>query len=264
MVHAAEGTLQAYLDGEIEGAAAAALSDHVAGCVACAGELEALRRATERVGGALALLDRGATPPMVRAQARLAAKRRGRRLGVARLGTWSLAKAAMLLLVLAGAGAAAIPDVRRAIGSTFERVVQLLSGAPQQVAVPSTEAPAVPETAAPEAGMTFVAPVGGRVRVILHAPAGRVEVVVRLIDGERARVETVMESAAIRRRAGSGRLELMGLGTGTVTIGIPREVPSAAVEVDGDVLVYKQGEMLRGSGPAAAERGTEVRFTVGS
>ncbi|HEX6306837.1 MAG TPA: zf-HC2 domain-containing protein [Longimicrobiales bacterium] len=265
MSHAAEGTLQAYLDGAIEGAAAAALSDHVAGCVACAGELESLRRAHERVGGALAVLDAGVEVPMLRAQARLARERRSRRLGVARLGTWSLAKAAMLLLVLAGAGAAAIPDVRRAIGATLERVAQLFGSPEQPVAVPTTEAPVQPVPAGePETGMTFVTPSEGRVRVILHAPAGRVDVVVRLIDGARARVETVMEDAEVRRRAGNGRLELMGLGTGTVLIGIPRAVPSAAVEVDGEVLVYKQGEMLRGSGPASAERGSEVRFTTGS
>jgi hypothetical protein len=47
---------------------------------------------------------------------------------MARMGGWGLAKAAMLMLVLAGAGAAAIPDVRRALETTFSRVVAMFGG----------------------------------------------------------------------------------------------------------------------------------------
>lgn len=263
MVHAAEGTLQAYLDGEIDEAAAEALSDHVSGCAACAGELEALRRVNGRAVEALALLDRPA--PVLQARAALARhEKRGSRRMV-RMGAWSLAKAAMLLLVLAGAGAAAIPDFRRALESTFARVAELF-GVPARTAVESVEPvaePTAPAAAAVEPSMSFVSPADGRVRVLLHAPAGPIEVVVRLIDAERAQVRTET-SDDVRRRSGTGRLELMGLTTGTVTIGIPRNVPNATVEVDGDVRVYKDGAELRVSGPDAADRGSEVRFTVGS
>jgi hypothetical protein len=63
---------------------------------------------------------------------------------------------------------------------------------------------------------------------------------------------------------GNGRLELIGLGTGVVTIGIPRDVRTATVEVDGVVRVYKEGDLLRAAGSEAAARGSEVRFIVGS
>src|SRR5690606_5743563 len=141
----------------------------------------------------------------------------------ARLSLWSLAKAAMLLLVVAGAAAAAIPEVRRALGTTLERVAELFT-AEERTAVESPEAPAG-EAVVPESGMTVVAPADGSIRVGLAMPTGAVEVVVRLIDEPRARVETMMTEGTVHRRAGSGRLDLLDLGAGVVTIGIPREVP---------------------------------------
>ncbi|MGH7446663.1 MAG: anti-sigma factor family protein, partial [Longimicrobiales bacterium] len=73
MVHAAEGTLQAYLDGEIDSAAEAALREHVAACEICAGELEALSLTNRRAGAALAPLDTPA--PVLRAQTAIARER---------------------------------------------------------------------------------------------------------------------------------------------------------------------------------------------
>src|SRR5690606_23319750 len=105
-------------------------------------------------------------------------KRRGG--SMIRIGAGSLAKAAMLLLVLAGAGAAAIPDFRRALETTFARVVELLGG-PARTAVESVEPVAEPPVTvepAAEPSMTFVAPADGRVRVLLHAPSGPVQVMV--------------------------------------------------------------------------------------
>lgn len=263
MVHAAEGTLQAYLDGEIEEAAVHALSDHVAGCAACASELKALRRVNSRAVEALGLLDRPA--PVLRARAALARHQKRRRGSMIRVGMGSLAKAAMLLLVLAGAGAAAIPDFRRALESTFARVVELFGGSTRTAdeSVEPVTDPPMPVEPAPEPSMTFVAPADGRVRVLLHAPSGPVEVVVQLIDGARAQIRTETTDD-VRRRSGTGRLELMGLSTGTVTVGIPRTVPNATIEVDGEVRVYKDGAELRVSGPESADRGSEVRFIVGS
>jgi hypothetical protein len=263
MDHAAEGTLQAYLDDEIDSAAQAALRAHVEACTACAAELEALRRAGQRVGTALAELDRPA--PVLRARAAVARERSaggGRRM--ARLGAWSLAKAAMLLLVLAGATAAAIPDVRRALETTISRVAAIFgAGQAREAAVPIEPVPAEPLDE-PEESESFVAPATGRVQILLHAPTGRLDVVVRLIDGEQAQVLTRTVDGPVRRRVGTGRLELMNLGAGTVTIGVPRSVASATVEIDGEIAVYKQGTTLRGAGPEAETRGTEVRFTTGS
>jgi hypothetical protein len=265
MVHTAEGTLQAYLDGEIADAAARALSDHVAACAGCAAELEALRRTNSRVGEALALLDSASPAPMVRARAAIARERRYGTRRIARIGAWGLAKAAMLTLVLAGAGAAAIPDVRRALETTFSRVVAMFSSDQERTAVPAEPAPVDPPAVTPGAvpGESFVTPASGRVQIALEGPTGTVEVVVELVDGGPAQVRTATDEP-VRRRVGNGRLELIGLGTGVVTIGIPRDVRTATVEVDGVVRVYKEGDLLRAAGSEAAARGSEVRFIVGS
>lgn len=261
MVHAAEGTLQAYLDGEIDSAAEGALREHVAACAVCAAELETLRGANELVEKSLELID--APAPMVRAQAAIAQERRGGGRRIARIGAWGIAKAAMLLLVLAGAGAAAIPDVRRAIETTFSRVAAMFSGAQE----PTATAPAELETGEPAApalvpGESSVAPANGRVRILLESPAtGSLDVVVRLTDEEQARVVTATTAAASRRSA-AGELELRNLGAGTVTIEIPRGVADATVSVDGRVRVYKEDGLLRGSDAAA--RGSEVRFIIDS
>ena len=259
MVHAAEGTLQAYLDGEIDSAAERVLREHVAVCAVCAAELDTLRRADSIVQQSLALID---TPvPVLRARAAIASERRGGRHGVARLGAWGLAKAAMLLLMLAGAGAAAIPDMRRAIESTFTRVVAMFGGAQERtVSVPVQPDPVEPGIEL-EHGESFVAPADGRVQILLHDPAGAVEVIVRLVDGAQAHITTAT-TGTVARRVGTGRLELRGLGSGSVTIEIPRDVATATVEIDGVVRVYKDGGTLRGSDAAA--RGSEVRFIVGS
>jgi hypothetical protein len=264
MVHTAEGTLQAYLDGEIADAAARALSDHVGACAECAAELDALRRTNSRVGEALAVLDSPSSAPMVRARAALAREGRYGTRRIARIGAWGLAKAAMLTLVLAAAGGAAIPDVRRALETTFLRVVALFSSEQERTAVPAEPAPADPPVTPGEVpGATFVTPASGRVDIVLAAPTGTVEVVVELVAGSQAQVRTATDEP-VRRRVGQGRLELIGLGTGVVTIGIPRDVRTATVEVDGVVRVYKEGDLLRAAGSEAAARGSEVRFIVGS
>jgi hypothetical protein len=90
-----------------------------------------------------------------------------------------------------------------------------------------------------------------------------VEVVVELVAGAQAQVRTATNDP-VHRRVGNGRLELIGLGTGVVTIGIPREVRTATVEVDGVVRVYKEGDLLRVVGSEAEAGGSEVRFIVRS
>lgn len=268
MVHTAEGTLQAYLDGEIADAAARALSDHVAACAECAAELEALRRTNSRVGESLALLDGPSPVPVLRARAAIARERRYGTGRIARIGAWGLAKAAMLMLVLAGAGAAAIPDVRRALETTFSRVVAMFSSDPERVALPAEPVAADPAdpaavTPGPVPGASFVTPANGHVQIALDDPTGTVEVVVQLVDGSQAQVQTATDDP-VRRRVGNGRLELIGLGNGVVTIGIPRDATTATVEVGGVVRVYKEGDLLRAAGSEAGARGSEVRFIVGS
>jgi anti-sigma factor RsiW len=263
MSHVAEGSLQAFIDGELDGADRMALVEHLDVCASCAADLATLRRADESVHAALALLD---TPvSMLRARAAIAARartaRRPRRL--TRLGASSLARAAMLLLALAGAGAAAIPGspVRRALEATIARVAGLFNGGePVVVEAPATlpEAPSERESSS-----IAIAPADGRVRVQIEPPSGTVTVTVRLVDGPRARVETSTETGDVRFVSGMGRLEVLGLGTGDVVIEIPRSVSNATVHVGGLVHVMRQGEQLRLLGPAGEGQGMEVRFRIG-
>lgn len=265
MTHATDGLLQAYLDGEIDREAAAELSDHLAGCAVCAAELESLRHVSQQAHAAIGLLT--APPPVLRARAAIAAERRIERSGLARvrrMGARGFAKAAMLLLALAGAGAAAIPGspVRRALESTIARVAELFRDEPQVA-----EVPAVPAPEAPPALVTNgagVLPSNGRVRVMLHAPSQETEVVVRLVETPRAHVEAATAEGGVRFRTGAGRIEVANLTPGTITIDIPRGVQNATVEIDGRVYAYKQGNMLQLSGPAGDERGEQVRFRPGT
>jgi hypothetical protein len=271
MSHVGEGSLQAYLDGEIDGPAAAGVRDHVATCAFCAAELTALRQAGEAMHAALALLD--APAPMLRARAAIAAETRQeagraatppRRHSALRLGGWGLAKAAMLLLALAGASAAAIPDVRRALESTLARVAELFGGGPDDVAVPAPPPPPVieqPAAAEREVRQAFVQPAAGRLRIVLAGAAGPIEVRVRLIDGSRADVQTATDGQ-VRFVSSTGRLEVAGMREGVVTIGIPRTVAEAAVEI-GSARVVKEGRDLVLTGPGLSQRGSEVRFVTG-
>jgi hypothetical protein len=265
MTHATEGLLQAYLDEEISGSAAAELRDHLAGCAACASEMDELRRAGHMVHQSLGLIT-AADVPMLRARAAIATNRRpARTTGIARIGASGLAKAAMLLLALAGAGAAAIPGspVRQALESAFARVAQLFNGAP---AIDQPAPPLVTEPAAAGEAVSSrmgVLPAEGRVRVLLHSPTGPVNVRVVLVDDRMAHVEAAT-AEAVRFRTGAGRIEVAGLSSGEVTIEIPRTTDGATIEVDGLVYVYKQGQLLQLSGPAGRERGDQVRFRIGT
>jgi hypothetical protein len=270
MTHATDGTLLAYVDGEIDGSAAAELGDHLAACAECARELQTLRRLSATTHEALSLVS--APAPMLRAQAAIAAERarlerRSPASYISRLGARGLARAAMLLLALAGAAAAAVPGspVRRALETTIARVSQLLNGeavAPAPLPVPAP-APADVPVFSERASMAIL-PAGGRVRVLLHAPAGPVDVTVRLVSSQRAVVETNTPDADVRLRSAAGRVEVIGLGTGTVTIEVPAAVAGATIEVGGLVYVYKEGRALQLTGPAGNDRGDEVRFRIGS
>jgi hypothetical protein len=268
MIHATEGLLQAYLDEEISGSAAADLRDHLAGCAACASELESLRRAGQLVHHSLGLIS-SADVPMLRARAAIAAHRQPDRFrGFARLSASGLAKAAMLLLALAGAGAAAIPGspVRQALESALARVAQVFNGAAAPAHDPAAAPPVATEPVdAPEfvSSRMGVLPADGRVRVLLHTPSGNVDVRVLLVDDRMAHVEATTEEA-VRFRTGAGRIEVAGLTAGAVTIEIPRTAHGATIEVDGLVYVYKQGQVLELSGPAGRERGDQVRFRLGT
>ena len=260
MNHATDGLLQAYHDGELDSPALAELRDHLAACALCTQELDELRRVNRTVTGALALVDMPA--PMLQTRAGIAsAVRRSSTLGgVRRIAFGSLARAAMLLVALAGVLSAMIPDtpLRRALEAVFGRSEEP-APAPQPIEV----APAVEETPASFANEVYIAPVDGRVRVLVHG-ASNVDVVVMLVDADKAAVQTAAPGREVRFRSANGRIEVSGLATGTLRIEVPRGVANATIEFDGQVYVYKQDNTLQLTGPAGSTSGEEVSFRIGT
>jgi hypothetical protein len=266
-MHAGEGTLQAYLDGEVRAADHAGVEAHVATCPPCRSELDTLRRLSGELHDALALIDSPA--PVERAAAAFAAQRRTVPIASRRnAGHWtraSVLKAATLILAFAGVASAAVPNspLRRWVSGAWDRVSALFSQ--PQVAEQTPPAPAVvPPSPAPVAqepvgGMGIRPDMNGNVRVVLDAPAQDVSVTVRLVDGNQVSVRTTSQKGY---RIGSGLLELRNVGGSDVTIELGRAVPHAAIEVGGRVWYTRDGDNLKLLGPVSESSDDSVRFNA--
>lgn len=251
MTHLDEGTLVAHLDGEIRGAEAEAIREHLDRCGRCAERVELLEAHRAVVRRAVAALDLPAPVDAARERLRERTARRRRPLGVGRR---ALARAAVLLLLVAGAAADQLPGspVRGWLGEVLDGVRSALVGEPDQTA------PAVPDgdaTGPVESGVR-VAPADGRVRIALTGlpPGSRIDV--RLVDGSEAGVRG---TGGGRYRTAPGVIEVVGPGS-RVQVEIPREVASATVEVDGRLYLTKEGGRLEVEGPATDSTEAELRF----
>lgn len=255
--HLGEGTLQALIDGELSPADRAAAETHLAGCPACAAELRELRGVHERTASLLARGDVQA--PVAQAQMSL----RARRMRAARPAVhWpqALLRAAILVLGLAGVAAAAVPG--SPVRAWIEQNV-LPRPRPRetprlhpQAQTPAAR-PAPPE--APPAGVSIRTENDG-VRVVLTGASPRLEIVARLVDGDRAGVVARGPVARTARfRTSPGRVEVLDAGAGALEVYLPRGAGRASVEVNGRVYVTKQGESLVLLPPATAGGGPSVR-----
>jgi pyruvate/2-oxoglutarate dehydrogenase complex dihydrolipoamide acyltransferase (E2) component len=262
MNHAAEGTLLAFLDGETTSEAAAEIEGHMAGCEACRAELERLRAESQLVASALQLLDRepaaAATSQAwwsVRAAARQPA---GRAAGRFALG--SLARAAAILLVFAGALAAlAGSPVRELLG----RLLGPDDAPPARTApepAPAPPRPAAAEPARAELPGVVLVPTDGRVRVLVWSVQPGAIIRVNLVEGNRVSVEAGSDAEDVRFRSGSGRIEVMSLGSAEAVIQIPRSLPLASLDVDGRQWLFKDGDQLRLNGPVVEQSRDLVVF----
>lgn len=250
MSHVDTGTLQAWIDGELAEAGVAGVREHVADCATCTAEVRALREADTLVHSALNALPGERTADF----ATLAEiRRRARRPSARRLFSGGLARAAILLLALAGVVAAALPEspLRRWIEDVLqdEPAIPVTEPAPEPVAEP------VQETG------RAIALDRGRVTIRLVAPAPDVAIRLRLVEDPEASVLWNAVDADARTRQGSGTLEIHGLDHGPVTIRIPRQARDAIVEVDGVIWWRKQGSEIRVPGPAHEETGDGVVFS---
>lgn len=277
MNHLSEGQLQAYLDGEVEGAAARSLAAHLEACAVCTATLDELRAAAVRTSHALAWLDRPASTAAAIQPgiAALAAERATEVVGAngdarvtsidahrpwrrpARVG---FLKAAMLALLVTGAAAAAIP------GSPVQR---WLIGAWTQLTGPEpvvVEEPEVPETVEPapapaELASISIEPIDGRLTVLLDGAAPGQSIRVVLVDEPTATVETDA-TAATRFSTGPSRIQATGLGRGSVNVLLPRSLAYARVVADGQLLLEKEGSAVHTQGDVVEQSDNVIVFRI--
>ncbi len=162
----------------------------------------------------------------------------------------SLLKAAVLVLVIGGLGSAAVPGspVRDWLSGLWSGATDVLGLWDEPQAPPAVT----------DMSSVAVAPSAGRVRISLEDPAPEAEVRVLLVDGGQAAVW----SASARFRTGPGWIEVLGAGPGELRVDLPRWVDSARVEVNGRLVVLKEGSALR-LVSAGDSVGPELRFRVG-
>lgn len=245
MIHVDEGTLQAWLDGELSGAARAEVEAHVASCSACTQAGDALRALSARTHAVLAVLG---DAPDATLPALAAVHRRARGRGVARIPA-SLVRAAALLLIFGGVVAAAIP------GSPLHRwIIDVVGEEPvAEPAPPVIEPPPVVEPApvrepVQETGLSIL-PADGELTIRLQDVGPDTEVVVREVDEELAWARWNAANTGVRQRSGAGRLEISNVGPGPMTLLIPRSARSVIVEVDGSIWWAREGGQVRVLGP---------------
>lgn len=267
MEHVAEGTLQAYLDGELAAEENAAVERHVAACVECAAELASLRGAAYVLATSLARADQPLASDDVAHAFQLVRAHAGGLPGSAR--RWltgaapstrsALLRAALFLLGLAAVASAAIPGspVRAWLAGAWQEAASLFSEA--------TPGPrAGPARSVGDGAGVSVLPRDGRVRIVLRGPDARTRIHVRLVDGEAAAVRADGGAATARFTSGPGHLELEGGGPGAVRIEVPRAAVWASIEVDGRPYLLKDGADVRILAPLADSGGTEVVFRAGA
>jgi hypothetical protein len=284
-MHVSDEVLLAFLDQEAEATERSEIEEHLARCDECAALWTEVRSATRRVSEALETLDvqspwagmpempeelvaaaRAEAPgdpggddsqgeirsietaPSVPSASAAGTVRRARRLSGR-----GMAIAASLVFLLA-AGAWAIPGspVRDWLSRSLVAVSSLFDAGE-----PEAPGAAVSDEPGPPVSGVSVEPLAGSVSISIRAP----------VPGTRVRVTLVPDGIASvagtsgRYQVGPGRIEIQGPG-GEMTIRLPETVPDARVEVDGRLVVRKQGDDLTLT-PAADSTRSQILFELG-
>lgn len=222
--HAAAGQLLAFLDGELPVDERASLSEHLGECLDCRRRLEGARARAGAVSTALSALDVPAPTDAAWAEVRsrlapLAGADLGRHTGPSVL-RWPLARAAGLVLLLAGGAAAAVIP-----GSP---VRSWIFGDANSVPAATAEA----EVGAQPVELGAMAdPEAGAVAVVLTVPPES-EIVVRR-RGTRA---GVFGPEGTGFTSGAGRLEARAP-AGPVRIELPASSTSSSLRINGRVVL---------------------------
>jgi len=264
MTHVEQGELQAYLDDEVTLAARAHIETHLRDCSACRAELERQRAAGQLFASVLHSSD--IVAPTLPALAAVSAARGDvarRRFALSRS---ALAKAAIFVVGFAALATAAIPGspVRQWISSALQAVGIVKPAQPLVDTNPTAVVPASPEpVTGGEAAALAIAPVGGRVLIVLTNVSAEAVIRVHLVDSDRATVQTLGEASHARFRTSAGRIEVIGVRNGTVRIDLPRSLEDGRVQVDGRTLFQKDHAELRLKQPATTGADSEFVFKAG-
>ena len=268
-MHVSDEVLLAFLDEEVEATKGSEIEEHLERCEECAALLTEIRWVTRRASEALETLDRPAPwtelpEELVAAQGNVAegdAAEDGIRSiataptvraarGARRLSGRGMAIAASLVFLLA-AGAWAIPGspVRSWLSGSLNAVSALFDSGETETVVSEEPGP-------PLSGVS-VAPLAGRVSISIQEPLPGMRVRVSLVaDG----VASVGATAG-RYQVGPGRIDVLQP-SGEMTIRLPDTVADARVEVDGRLVVLKQGDDLTLT-PAADSTNSQILFELG-
>ena len=237
--HVDDGTLLAFLDGELPVEVRERVERHLADSATCAARLDELRFAARRVTSALEVIDvpaaRREMPAALREAARSApvpiADARASRLGarVGWMGRRSVAVAASLTFLLA-AGAYAVPGspVRSWVDDRIDVIASWFADDTQE-----------PEQAGPS--RVSVEPDDGSLRITIASGGEPVRLTVRLTDEAEASVAVADANFHVE----PGIIDVADV-AGEIVVTLPRGAASGSVMIDEtEVVRLEDGELRR-------------------
>ncbi len=246
--HPVEGTLQAYLDGEIQSEPREAMERHLEACRECRALLASLDDLANRTARALRVVDR--EPPAMEA-ARWEA-RRARAAHRSRSHGRRVAVAASIVLLLGAGWVAAMP------GSPIRRLWEGDAVTQDRI---ETLGPSVEDSLDQGRTAVSVQLEEGRATVSIEAaPSTWIDVRLSEIEGVR-----VSAPAGSRFETGSGRIQIdVGGLEGDVIVELSRDAVLADVFVRGRLVYQKSGvEASYLGGTEAETRDGSIRFPAG-
>lgn len=232
MAHLDDGALQAYLDDEVAGHDRADAAEHLLGCTECRGRLDALKTANGRLAAALAELDVAHPAGSPRQPLRV---RRG-----LRVGGGSVARAAVLVLIMAAAASASVPG-----SPVREWIAQVV-----RPSAPPVEAPLPPPRQIPPPSAARSVPAGLAVpdaHGVEVAVTGLADATIRLVRTETSGVIVSARggSSDPRFRMEPGRIEVAGGEGGELLVEVPASGGDVRLVVGGRLYAELSEGTLR-------------------
>lgn len=273
--HPGDGRLMALLDGELSGATADRLEEHLEACGICRRRRDELARASDLLGRELDDLEEAVPPGNPLAVRRVAhyraAERRradpapgdgdgrgrsgGGRHGGGRLARSTLWKAAVLVLGLGAVASAAVPGspVEGWIGDAVRALASTFSGEPAPAGEPAGD------TAGRRVAAEGVSvPVSDRAVVRITDPAPGLRVHVRPVE---ASLLSVVARGA-HYRAGDGTIEVLGADRPDLRIELPTGPGTARIMAGQVVLLERVDGRLRVRAASADTVDGTISFPV--